>query len=497
MRHHAAAWFGLLLLSACIATIADSDPDSTDDRLARELRGTWAGTVEQSGESRPIALTFEPDSGGRVAIAMSWPALHLDHYPIGVALPSVVGDSLRIGSFRFAYDRAAGRLDGRLTSYWAPAHDVPLRLARADGFTVPPRPELPASSMTPLWTFDAGSPSWAGPAYGAHRVFAGCDDGVLHALDAGTGRERWRHATGGAIRSRPVLLGPDVVVQSDDGWLYRIGASDGRLKWRVKVADAPYRRLPASDPATRYDRFAADVAVAGGVLYVGTGEGKVLALDPADGRRKWAFATGGPVLAAVAIGGGKVFAGSFDHAVYALDSGTGRLLWKRDTGGVVVSTPAFAGDRVIVGNRIYDLLGLDAGSGDVTWRRYVWKSWIESSASIREGIAYIGSSDAAVVDAVNAADGRLLWRRDVWGWAWGQPLVSANRVVVGVAGQVDYPIPFVGSLLSLDRATGQVRWRYACPVPARGDYGFPGSVAAGDGRVYAAALDGTVRAFAE
>ena len=52
------------------------------------------------------------------------------------------------------------------------------------------------------------------------------------------------------------------------------------------------------------------------------------------------------------------------------------------------------------------------------------------------------------------------------------------------------------TVLALDRAIGVAVWRY--PLAARADagqYGFAGSVAVGDGRVYVAATDGRVFAF--
>ena len=155
------------------------------------------------------------------------------------------------------------------------------------------------------------------------------------------------------------------------------------------------------------------------------------------------------------------------------------------------------GDRLVVGNRCYDLLGLDAATGEVAWKRYIWSSWVESSATVRDGVAYVGSSDAAAVYAFDARTGARRWAADVHGWAWGQPAVTAARVYSGVSGQVGYPVPHGGGLLALDRTTGEVVWRYGATAPAAGAFGFPGSVAVGEGLAFATGLDGRVYAFAE
>jgi outer membrane protein assembly factor BamB len=269
------------------------------------------------------------------------------------------------------------------------------------------------------------------------------------------------------------------------------------VEWRVKVVEKAIERLPFDNPKSRYDRFGSDVTVKDGRLYLGTHDGKVLALDAGTGARLWSFATGDAVLAAPAVDSRRVYAGSFDKNVYALDATSGKLLWKRDTQGAVVSTPAVAGDRLVVGNRAYDVLGLDAGTGEVAWKRYVWFSWIESSATVREGVAYVGSSDAAAVFAFDAASGRRRWATDVFGWAWGQPAVTETRVYCGTSSQAGYPAGHRAGVTALDRSTGRTVWRYEAPSAASGAFGFPGSPALGEGLVFASGLDGRVYAFRE
>jgi outer membrane protein assembly factor BamB len=196
-----------------------------------------------------------------------------------------------------------------------------------------------------------------------------------------------------------------------------------------------------------------------------------------------------------AVRDGRVYAGSFNGWVVALDAARGKPLWKFDTRGAVVSTPAPAGDRLVVGNRTYDLLGLNARTGAVAWKRYIWGSWVESSASVLGDVAYVGSSDADAVFAIDARSGRRLWATDVHGWTWGQPAVTDRTVYAGVSGLVGYPVPQVAGVVAMDRATGAVRWHLETAAPAAGAFGIPGSVAVGGGRVYAGGLDGRVVAL--
>src|SRR5439155_605251 len=74
-------------------------------------------------------------------------------------------------------------------------------------------------------------------------------------------------------------------------------------------------------------------AVVNGVVYVGSFDHKVYALDAATGAVKWTTTTGGEVESSPAVVNGVVYVASFDHKVYALDAATGAVKWTTTTGG--------------------------------------------------------------------------------------------------------------------------------------------------------------------
>lgn len=74
-------------------------------------------------------------------------------------------------------------------------------------------------------------------------------------------------------------------------------AASGEERFRVRVVEKPIERLAFDNPKSRFDRFGSDVTVSGGRLYLGTHDGRVLALEPAQGTRIWEFAAGDSVLA--------------------------------------------------------------------------------------------------------------------------------------------------------------------------------------------------------
>lgn len=53
-------------------------------------------------------------------------------------------------------------------------------------------------------------------------VYVGSDDGNLYAVDARSGEERWRFATGDEVFSSPVIVDGVVYIGSADGSLYAV-----------------------------------------------------------------------------------------------------------------------------------------------------------------------------------------------------------------------------------------------------------------------------------
>ncbi|MGE0454048.1 MAG: PQQ-binding-like beta-propeller repeat protein [Vicinamibacteria bacterium] len=483
----------VLLMAATSAAAAQESTALT----AADLAGAWAGTISHAGTTTAFALELEPDAEGKLLLRATLPAMHLARVPFSKAAVEITGNEAKTGPFAFRYDRAAGTLSGTMPASLLPVYEAPFVLRRVDEVAVPPRPEIQAPLAQPAWTFDAGSPLWPGATFADGSVYAGAEDGRLHALDARTGEPRWSFATGGPLRSRATVHAGVVYLQSDDGFVYALGAADGAVRWRTRVAEKPVERLPFDNPKSRYDRYASGVTLSGTRLFLGTNEGKLVALEAATGAKAWEFAAGDAVLAAPAVEAGRVYFGSFDKHVYALEAADGRLVWKRDTRMPVVSTPAVDRGVVVIGSRSYDLLGLDASTGEPRWTRYLWFSWIESSPTLRDGVAYVGSSDAAIVLAVDTQTGRDVWTSDVWGWAWDQPAVTADRVYIGTSGQVGYPVTHRGGALALDRKTGRPAWQFLGPVPPSGAYGFTGSPDVGNGLAFFTALDGKVYAFSQ
>ena len=481
----------LLVLAAALQTAAPPRP------AIDAVLGAWEGVAQHQGETSTVIVEFIRRND-IVWTVFSFPAIHAWRFPVGHAEMS--GTTIRVGPATFEYDAAARQMTTTLPAELVPKYSLRVTLRPRDTVTAPARPTFDVPARSPRWVRDLGAPIWADVTTTAGAVLAATDAGQLHAVDPRTGEDRWVLKTGGAIRARPVVLGGDVVVQSDDGAMYRVDVKTGAQKWRTTIGPA-VRRVPVGDPASRYDNRASAVAHDGNRLFVGLHDGRILAVDAEKGTVIWEHKTGDSVIATPVVASGRVFCGSMDGKIYALNATNGSQIWSHDTGAAVTSAVALHRNLVLTGSRSYDFQALDTATGAPAWTRYFWFSWVESPATVHEGIAYIGSSDAAKVSAIDGASGKTVWTSEVRGSAWSQPAVTTTRVYEAVAGVTNYIAPHEGRVVALDRATGKPIWQFAAtPPPASTDrtsvaFGFAASVAVNDDAVFAGGLDGRLYAF--
>lgn len=107
----------------------------------------------------------------------------------------------------------------------------------------------------------------------------------------------------------------------------------------------------------------------------------------------WNYTTGDSVAySSPAILNGVVYVGSNDHYVYALNAATGTYIWSYKTGSSVDSSPAVADGVVYVGSDDNNIYALNATTGNTVWT-YGTTNIVDSSPAVANGVVYIGSTD--------------------------------------------------------------------------------------------------------
>ncbi|MDO0933617.1 PQQ-binding-like beta-propeller repeat protein [Streptomyces sp. DG2A-72] len=223
--------------------------------------------------------------------------------------------------------------------------------------------------------------------------------------------------------------------------LFDHNTPDPRLRWRYTTGEAVI-----SSPT-----------VVDGVVYIGSDDNNVYALDAATGSKQWAYATGNRVAAAPTVVDGVVYAGGLDNSVYALDAGTGKRKWAYATGDWIKEAPTVVDGVVYIGG-YRKVFALDAVTGNEEWA-YVSNDTSYSSPTVVDGVVYVGSSTD--VYALDAATGKKKWQYGTVELIRPWPTAVDGVVYIG-SGRYDPNIgsTSAGSVFALDAATGNKKWGY-------------------------------------
>ncbi len=222
-------------------------------------------------------------------------------------------------------------------------------------------------------------------------------------------------------------------------------------------------------------------AVVDGVIYVGSNDGNLYALDQQTGAKKWAFSTGARVASSPAVNHGLVYFGSYDGNFYAVDTASGELRWKFRNAGerryaathlhgslpvgetmpdpfdVYLSSPAVSNGAVYFGSGDGNIYALDATTGNLKWK-FKTGDVVHASPAIVDGRLYIGSWDSYFY-ALDSATGKELWR-----FKTGEDPDIHNQVGIQSSATVADGIVYFGcrdsNLYALDASTGKKLWSF-------------------------------------
>jgi outer membrane protein assembly factor BamB len=266
------------------------------------------------------------------------------------------------------------------------------------------------------WRRSVGALAASSPAWSGGRVYAignkagsagiaSAGPGKLWCLDAKTGRVIWAAGLGSASESSPLIAGGRVYLGSQDGTVYALRASDGRTIWRHQASGA----------------VKAGLALSQGRLYFGDYSGEMTALRASNGSVIWrtgtsgrSFGRSGTFYATPAIAFGRVYAGNTDGFIYSFASSNGQLAWSHATGGYVYSAPAVAAlpgmrPAIFAGSYSGQFLALDARSGSVIWS-YSAGGTISGAPSLIGDIVYFSTLSQRTTTGLNARSGHMVWK---------------------------------------------------------------------------------------
>jgi outer membrane protein assembly factor BamB len=282
---------------------------------------------------------------------------------------------------------------------------------------------------------------------------------VLSVNSVGGLKPKWTFTT---IGSSPAVANGVVYIGSYDHNVYALNASTGAKLWSYTTGQF----------------VDASPAVANGVVYIASEDGNMYALNASTGAKLWSFAfeDGDGSQCPATVVDGVVYVGAEDLNLYALNASTGAKLWSFATRGGVTNSPAVVNGMVFLGGTDTNIYGLNASTGAKLWS-FGTGHTLNTSTAVANGVVYVGS-DYGNFYALNASTGALLWSQAA---GPGQDVGTAPAVANGVV----YIASEDGAMYALNASTGAKLWSFATG-------GGVGSPAVANGVVYFGSGDGNL-----
>ncbi|MEV7426194.1 PQQ-binding-like beta-propeller repeat protein [Streptomyces sp. NPDC091212] len=222
---------------------------------------------------------------------------------------------------------------------------------------------LDARTGAERWSYPVGDAASCG---GVPVRVSPASDGQLYvsagprvlSVDIASGHVRWHFEAPAVFLSPPAfapgpaVAGGGVYLADYLGTVYALDATTGKDRWRI---------------ATESRQSIEPVLVADGNVHVGSGSA-LYTLDAVTGTPKWRFAAGGEVIGAPVVADGRLHFGSADHVLYTLDASGGQLRWKLATGGEITGSPVARRGVVYACSKDRCVYALDAVKGTATGR---------------------------------------------------------------------------------------------------------------------------------
>ena len=306
-----------------------------------------------------------------------------------------------------------------------------------DGHAAPgsPVPDKLPSEVKPLWRLEIGG-GFSSPIVAADTLYYLDEaDGqeVAHAVDASTGREKWRlpyaavfeDEWGKGPRSTPMVDGERLYVQACNGEFRCLRATDGKVLWQTSFE---------KDFGVKFLGSKANEGTASRRGNNGSGviDGNRLIL-PVGGQNR--------------------------NSLVAFDKLTGKVLWQTGNDEAAYSSfvvASFAGTRQVLAFTAEALLGANLENGDILWRVPY------RTGAKRHAATPVVIGDCVTVNSHTIGLICLSVSRTETGWQakerWANRSLKINLATPVLVGGCLYSVGTGKNFVCVDAATGEIKW---------------------------------------
>lgn len=285
-------------------------------------------------------------------------------------------------------------------------------------------------------------------------VFINSDDGVVHALNAATGKLIWQQKVDNVrMDASPVVADGLVIVStSSAAGMYAFDALTGALRWKQTLSTGPVFSAKVADK-TIY-------VLASHKAFWEANEQNfttLYALDLSSGSVKWSFQAGKQtVMGALSnmdencplLAGSTVYFGGSDGLLYAVDASKGTLKWSYSSNAPFYTSPVWLNKTVYAGDANGSLLAINDSTGSLKWK-------IHDSFTIHAGIStdqkllFVPYDGPATLAAYSPDDGKKRWLYRPLTFISSAPTAAHGLLYTGCENGIFY---------ALDAQTGTITW---------------------------------------
>jgi len=306
------------------------------------------------------------------------------------------------------------------------------------------------------WKHQTSGLIYATPLISNGTVYIGSTDSVFYAIEASSGKEKWRYHSGNTIQSSAAYKSKMIFFKSGNR-LFALNAR-GKLRWKRVLFEG--EAINQLDP---WDFHHSSPYVHDEIVFIGTEKGSLLGFDAVSGEQVLRCQTISefPIRTTPVVSGELVIYGDWNGVLYANDISTGTLAWKYDTKqegtypwpNSILTTVVVAGESVYFAGKSNRLYSLDVQTGKKNWHySSPTDQWLIGGPVVKDGIVYLGSSDQKLFHAIDANSGALIWSTELDCRIWGNAAIKEDRIHIGS-----------NSLYVLDKASGEILKQYEFP----------------------------------
>jgi outer membrane protein assembly factor BamB len=201
----------------------------------------------------------------------------------------------------------------------------------------------------------------------------------------------------------------------------------------------------------------------GNLIYAASQDGKVVAIDPDNGKPRWKADLDVEISAGPGVGEGVLAVATKNGFVIALDAGLGVEQWRANVGGEILAQPLIKDDSVVVqtiDNRLIALARIDGRQHWEIEQTMPVLTMRGASSPMLVGALVIAGFDNGRLAAVNIETGDIEWDSMLALSTGRSDLARLADIdgAIAVVGQDIYAAGYQGRVASIAAESGQVLW---------------------------------------